>query len=71
MFAHPVGMADPAAALTKSAGLPLKSQDPVHHSSTVALGCTEIHELMSPPDGGHHRGFDPLDRRGLLLQPAN
>ena len=71
MFAHPVGMANPAAALTKSAGLPLKSQDPVHHSSTVALGCTEIHELMDPPDGGQHRGFDPLDGGGLLLQPAN
>ena len=71
MFAHPVGMANPAAALAESAGLTLKSQDPLHHSNAVALGRTEIHELMGPPDRGHHRAFDPLDGRGLLLQLAN
>ena len=71
MFAHPVGMADPAAALTESAGLTLKWQNPVHHSSTVALGRTEIHELMGPPDGGHHRAFDPLNGRGFRVQLEN
>jgi hypothetical protein len=26
---------------------------------------------MGPPDGGHHRGFDPLDGRRFLVQLAN
>jgi len=64
-------MADPAAALAKSAGLALKSQNPLHHSSGVAVGSTEIHQLMGPPDCGHHGTFDPFDGRGLLLQLAN
>ena len=71
MFAHPMGMANPAAALAESAGLTLKSEDPLHQSSAVALGSPEIHELMGPPDHGHHRAFDPLDGRGLFLQLAN
>src|SRR3954451_2905206 len=71
MFAHPMGMANPAAALAEGTGLALKSQDPLHHSSAVALGSTEIHELMGPPDRGHHRALDPFDGRGLLLQLAN
>src|SRR3954465_9990843 len=71
MFAHPVGMANPAAALAESAGLILKCQDPLHHSSAVALGRTEIHELMGPPDRGHHRAFDLLDGRGIFLQLAD
>src|SRR3954470_53954 len=71
MFAHPVGMTNPAAALAESAGLTLKPQDPLHHSTGVALGSTEIHELMCPPDRGHHRPFNSFDGRGLLLQLAD
>jgi hypothetical protein len=71
MFTDAVGMADPAAALAESSGLTLKSQDPLHHSIAVALGGTEIHELMGSPDRWHRGRLGPFDGRGLLLQLAN
>src|SRR4051812_13332236 len=71
MFADPVGVANPAAALVESTGLTLKSQDPLHHPTAVPLGSTEIHQLMGPPDRGHYCAFDLFDSRGLLLQLAN
>lgn len=67
MLAYPVGMADPAAALTEGARLALKGEHPLHDALAVSvlLTAAEIHELVGPPDRRDHRTGDAAVCPGL------